>query len=124
MIVYLLNPNYVLISDNIFYSTKKIIRLIYNPSEIKTYLRLCGEIIALIAYFFFLEFFEINCFGLNFDTKSSIDERGKLESEHNISTEGEEAQNESYVDNSDYQSEFDNGSINRVKFLKNEEKNN
>ena len=116
MIVYLLNPNYVLISDNIFYSTKKIIRLIYNPSEIKTYLRLFGEIIALFAYIFFLEFFEINCCGLNFDTKNSIDERGKKESGHNILTEGDENPNDSIVDNSDSQTDLDNEISNKSNY--------
>ena len=47
LIVYHLNPNYVLISDNTYYSIRKIISLIVNPQDIKTYLKLFGEIIAL-----------------------------------------------------------------------------
>ena len=37
--IYYLNPYYVLMSDNIFYIIKKIIKLTYNPKDTKTYLR-------------------------------------------------------------------------------------
>jgi len=76
MIVYHLNPNYVLISDNIFYSTRKIITLINNPSEIKTYLKLLGEIIALFGYLICLEIFKFKCCGFSYNTRLSINKRG------------------------------------------------
>jgi hypothetical protein len=79
LIVYHLNPNYVLISDNIYYSIKITIALIHEPKDIKTYLNLLGDIISLFAYFFYLEIFKINRFGLSYDTRLSIFKRSELE---------------------------------------------
>ena len=129
MIVYRLNPNYVLISDNIFYSTKKIIRLFYYPTEIKTYLRLAGEMIALFAYFFFLEFFEFNCCGLNFNTKSNIDKRSRMEAINLNSTEIDDGRTDSFTSYSncsriDLQNDDDNKQDNQDEMLKEGEKNN
>ena len=114
MIVYYLNPYYVLISDNIYYGTKKLLRLIYNPNDTKIYLRLAGEIIALIANLFFLEILEFNCCGLNYDTKMNIQRREKLDSSND---------NEKYIFdfgtiNSDYQSDVDNQTNNQDESIK------
>ena len=117
MIVYYLNPYYVLMSDTIFYGTKKIISLIVKPTELKVYLRLIGEIIASIANLFFLEILEINCCGLNFDTKMSIERRGKMESIHNILND-DENNNDYDTNNSDYQSGSETRSINNEELLK------
>ena len=75
LIIQYLNPNYVLISNSIYYGLKMLIILIQNPSDIKTYLTFIGEIIALIGYCFYVEIFECKCCGLNRDTKSKIFER-------------------------------------------------
>ena len=83
MVVYLLDPNHVLISDTLYYGTRKFVTLIYFPDNTKNYLKLLGEIIALFGYMFYLEIFEINCCGFNFDTKTSIDRRSRLESNAN-----------------------------------------
>ena len=64
LVIFYLNPNFVLLSDNIFYGLRKIILLIRDPSNISTYLKLSGEIISFILYIFYLEIFEIECFGL------------------------------------------------------------
>ena len=72
LIIQYLNPNYVLIENSIFYGLKMLIILIYNPSDIKTYLTFVGEIIALIGYCFYVEIFELKCCGLNRDTKNQI----------------------------------------------------
>ena len=79
LVVLYLNPNFVVISDIIYYSIRMVIILIYNPSDITTYLTLFGEIIALSGYCFYLEIFEIKFCGLNRDTKNKISERGILE---------------------------------------------
>ena len=84
LVVWHLNPNFVLLSDNIYYSIKKIIILIYDPTDLKTYLRLFGEIFALIGYLFYLEIFEINICGLNKNTKNNITIRGITESNSDI----------------------------------------
>ena len=83
MVVYLLDPNHVLISDTLYYGTRKFVTLIYFPDNTKNYLKLLGEIIALFGYMFYLEIFEINCCGFNFDTRTSIDRRSRLESNAN-----------------------------------------
>ena len=80
MIVYHLNPNYVLISDTIYYSILKIISLIGKPNDLKTYLKLFGEIIALFGYFIYLEIIQFGCCEMNFNTKISIRERSRTES--------------------------------------------
>ena len=72
LVVWQLNPNFVLLSDNIYYSIRKIITLIINPKDLKTYLKLFGEMVALFGYLFYLEIFEIKCCGLNKDTKENI----------------------------------------------------
>ena len=83
MVVYLLDPNHVLISDTLYYGTRKFVTLIYFPDNTKNYLKLLGEIIALFGYMFYLEIFEINCCGFNFDTRTSIDRRSRLETNAN-----------------------------------------
>jgi hypothetical protein len=76
LVIWHLDPNFVLLSDNIYYSLKKIVILINDPTDLKTYLRLFGEIVALIGYLFYLEIFEINICGLNKNTKNNITIRG------------------------------------------------
>ena len=76
LVVWHLNPNFVLLSDNIYYSIRKIITLILDPTDVKTYLKLLGEMLALLGYLFYLEVFEIKCCGLNKNTKDNIIQRG------------------------------------------------
>ena len=75
-----LNPNFVLISDNIYYSTRKILLIISIPTDIRTYLRLFGEVVLIIGYFLYLEIIVLKWFGLNKNTKKKIFERGLTES--------------------------------------------
>ena len=79
MIVYHLNPNYVIISDIIYYSTKMIIGIINNQSGKGTILILIGDIISLITYCFYLEFIILKCCNMNFNTRISINERSRSE---------------------------------------------
>ena len=90
-----------------------------NIFFLNTYLRLIGEFIASIANLFFLEIFEFNCCGLNFDTKINIDKRGKIESIYN-NVDNDENNFDNDTNNSDYQSNADIGSINNDGLLKNE----
>ena len=76
LIVLYLNPNFVLISDNIYYSIRKILLIISIPTDIRTYLRLLGEVILIIGYFLYLEIIVLKCFGLNINIKNKITERG------------------------------------------------
>ena len=79
MIVYHLNPNYVIISDIIYYSTKMIIGIINNQSGKGTILILIGDIISLITYCFYLEFIILKCCNMNFNTRININERSRSE---------------------------------------------
>ena len=117
MIVYYLNPYYVLMSDTIFYGTKKIISLIVKPTELKVYLRLIGEIIASIANLFFLEILEFNCCGLNYSTKINIQKRSKLDCSCDIWDDNKYIFDFGTI-NSDYQSDADNQSNNPDELLK------
>ena len=80
MIIYHLNPNYILISDNTYFIVKMIISLINTPSDICTCLKLIGEFISLFTYFFYLEIIELKCCNMNFNTRIHINERSDLES--------------------------------------------
>ena len=80
LIIYFLNPNYVLISDNTYYGVRMIVGLIYNPSDKGTYFKLVGEIISLFTYFFYLEIIELKCCNMNYNTRIKIDERSQSES--------------------------------------------
>ena len=80
MIVYYLNPNYVILSDIIYYSVKMIIGLINNLSGKGTILILIGDFISLITYCFYLEIIILKCCNMNFNTKISINERSRKES--------------------------------------------
>ena len=75
MIVYHLNPNYVLISDNVYYSVKTIIGLMSNNAGKGPILILIGDIISLIAYCFYLEIIILKCCNMHFNTRISINER-------------------------------------------------
>jgi len=80
LIIYHLNPIYVLLSDNAFYIVKKIVTLFNELTDLKTYLKLFGEIIALFGYFIYLEIIQFYCCEMNFNTRMSINERSKIES--------------------------------------------
>ena len=75
MIVYHLNPIYVLISDNVYYSVKTIIGLMSNNAGKGSILMLIGDIISLIAYCFYLEIIILKCCNMHFNTRISINER-------------------------------------------------
>ena len=79
MIVYHLNPNYVLISDNVYFSVKTIIALMNDKAGKGSILMLIGDIISLIAYLFYLEIIILKCCNMNFNTRISINERSMSE---------------------------------------------
>ena len=116
MIIYHLNPYYVQISNNIFYSITIIIRLVYYPTSIRIYLRLLAEFIASIANLFFLEILEFNCCGLNFDTRRNIEKRSQNESIKDILKYDDNNSN-----NSDNQTDIDIKSINPDGLLKDDD---
>ena len=111
MVIYLFSPIYVLISDVIYYGTRMLILLIYDPSNIKNILNFIGETIAFIGYLFYLEIIEINCCGLNFNTRTRINIRSLRESIV-----------DDYEDDSEEDESYDSNNKKEFNLLKNEEK--
>ena len=103
MVIYLFSPIYVLISDIVYYGTRILITLLYDPSNIKNILNFIGEAFAFIGYLFYLEIIEINCCGLNFNTRTNINIRSIKESLVNEESEDESEndyeEDESYDNN-------------------------
>ena len=103
MVIYLFSPIYVLISDIVYYGTRILITLLYDPSNLKNILNFIGEAFAFIGYLFYLEIIEINCCGLNFNTRTNINIRSIKESLVNEESEDESEndyeEDESYDNN-------------------------
>ena len=83
-----LNPNFVLVRDNIYYGTSRLIFFLFNLNKnYKHYMTLAQFIIlemtemaALIGYAVYLEIIELRFFGFDQDLKRNIIERGVRES--------------------------------------------
>ena len=114
MIVYRLNPNYVLIADNVYFIVTMIIGIINKLSEKGTILILIGDIISLIAYCFYLEIIQLKC--CNFNTRISINERSKIESLGTIVKKEEEDDDIPNVEN--------NNSVKEMIYIKGEDTDN
>ena len=117
MIVYRLNPNYVLIADNVYFIVTMIIGIINKLSEKGTILILIGDIISLIAYCFYLEFIELKCCNMNYNTRISINERSKIESLGTIVKKEEE-------DDDDIPNVENNNSVKEMICIKGEDTDN
>ena len=116
MIIYRLNPYYVQIQNNIFYSIIYIIMLKYHPKREKIYLKLLAEFMTSIGNLFFLEILEFNCCGLNFDTRRNIEKRSRNESIDDILK-----YDDNNSDNGDYQPDIDIKNINPDELLNDQE---
>ena len=79
-----LNPNFVLLRDNIYYGTSRLIFFLFNiHKNYKHYMTLSqfiilemAEILAIIGYAVYLEIIELRFFGLDKDLKRNIIKRG------------------------------------------------
>jgi hypothetical protein len=79
-----LNPNFVLLRDNIYYGTSRLIFFFFNiHKNYKHYMTLSqfiilemAEILAIIGYAVYLEIIELRFFGLDKDLKRNIIKRG------------------------------------------------
>lgn len=72
LIIMYLNPNYVLISNSLYFSLIMVFTLIKDASNLQTILQFIGEVIAIIGYLFYVEIFEIKFCELNKNTKLRI----------------------------------------------------
>ena len=78
LLILYLNPNYILISDCIYFATVKFIEYAIKGdySTTKFCLEYIAELLALFAYAFFLEIIELRFCGLDNDIKKNIIKRG------------------------------------------------
>ena len=92
LIIFHLNPNYVILSDTIYYTLKYLIILICNPKEATNYISLFEQLVTLFGYLFYLEIWELKICGLNRETKNKIYLRSILEnlSDNEIEDDEEE----------------------------------
>ena len=82
-----LNPNFILLRDNIYYGTSRLIFFLYNlHNNYKHYMTLTqfiilelAEILAIIGYAVYLEIIELRFWGLDKDLKRNIIKRGVWE---------------------------------------------
>ena len=79
-----LNPNYVLLRDNLYYGTSRLIFFLFNlHKDYKHYMTLTqfillemSEILSILGYAVYLEIIELRFCGLDKDLKKNIIERG------------------------------------------------
>lgn len=118
LIIFHLNPNYILISDCLYYAIKQIIGKINGKLDTKMFImQFTAEICALLGYLVFLEIIVLNCFKLNKDIKSNIIERGLrdstfLETDMNLFAEGEKEDSDD--ENDDLENEKESKNIEMV----------
>ena len=81
LIIFYLNPIYILITDEIYYGVDYIISyIIHNMDSIgKFFLKETCEIITFIGYLIFIEIIEIKCRGFNRYTRKQIEKRARTE---------------------------------------------
>ena len=84
--IYYLNPNYILIRDNLYYGTSRIILILYNISNFSEHITLLqffllelAEIFALIGYSIYLEIIELRFYGFDQNLKRKIMDRSEIE---------------------------------------------
>ena len=86
LIIYYLNPIYILVSDSIYYTSLKVLNLIfYNEKEYNKekedkigmqFLKVIIEIVTFLNYLIYLEIIELKFCGLDKNLKISITKRG------------------------------------------------
>ena len=110
LIIYYLNPLYVLVRENLFYCIQKFIFIIINSKNYQDYISTeqlfilqSSEIAALLGYSVCLEIIELRFCGLDKDIKRKIIERGERETihksiENNNDDENNNDFDESFID--------------------------
>ena len=89
--IYYLNPNFVMLRDNIYYGTSRLIFFLFNlHKNYKHYMTLTQfiilemtEIISILGYAVYLEIIELRFLGLDKDLKRNIIKRGIKETPKN-----------------------------------------
>ena len=78
LIIYYLNPVFVLICDEFYYAIKENIVLILQ-FEPKFFVKISANIVAIIGYFIYLEIIELRFCGLNKNLRKNINKRSKID---------------------------------------------
>ena len=89
--IYYLNPNFVMLRDNIYYGTSRLIFFLFNlHKNYKHYMTLTqfiilelAEILSILGYAVYLEIIELRFLGLDKDLKRNIIKRGIKEAPKN-----------------------------------------
>ena len=81
-IILTLNPNFILISDCLYFGIKELLNCIFEKkfNSVNFYINIIAEICAFLGYIIFLEIIELKFCDLNKDLKKNIIERGIIES--------------------------------------------
>ena len=86
LIIYYLNPLYVLVRENLYFCLQRFVFILVNSDNYKYYISLTqfiilqiSEITALLGYAIYLEIIELKFCNLDKDLKRNIIERGETE---------------------------------------------
>ena len=81
LMIYYLNPIFILISNSTFYGISYLFKAILNEDHnIKFILGFLADIFSILSYLIYLEIIELRFCGLSTNTKKNIEERGRLDS--------------------------------------------
>ena len=100
LLIYYLNPIYILISDSLYYGTKSLLFYLLNSEEnndfVSFILNQISDLIAFVGYLIYLEIIELRFCGLNKNIRKEISERAILDliSPDGINMEEEEEEEE------------------------------
>ena len=81
LIIYHLNPLYVLITNNLCYGISKLVNFIISGTDNLPHFIFAEltEVLAVLGYLVYLEIFELNFCGLNENLRTKIIEKGENE---------------------------------------------
>ena len=95
--IYYLNPNYILIRDNLYYGASRLLLILCNINSFDERISLLqfiilelAEIFAIIGYLIYLEIIELRFSGLDENLKKNISMRAERDSLYQIETETSE----------------------------------
>ena len=83
LIIYYLNPIFILINDICNYGLQTLLYFPLNPESMninKYILKLSANVVAFLGYLIYLEIIELKFYELNKNTRKCIEKRGKLDS--------------------------------------------
>lgn len=123
LIIYYLNPNFLLIRENLYYFVVRLIFIIVNRNDFRKYLTLeqffilqASELLALLGYLIYFEIIELRFCNLDKDLKRHIANRGDRDSKN--------PQNPSTIKDNENDNDNNSGSESSESFIEEKENNN